>query len=179
MSILKLLGGGNLEEDYNRYRKLRNMGFLKLFILFPEFRYQFCYRLRMHSMFWRIVLRPLQMFHSLNLYINCTDIEEGLFIEHGFSTVIACKHIGKNCWINQQVTIGFSDATNSPTIGNDVQIKAGAKIIGGVTIGDDVIIGANAVVVKNVPSHSIMVGVPAKIIKTRDSISDSWKRISN
>ena len=99
------------------------------------------------------------------------------FIEHGFSTVIACKQIGDNCWINQQVTIGYSDDVHSPYIGNNVEIKAGAKVIGDVHIGDDVVIGANAVVVKDVPPHSIVVGVPAKIIKRRDSEDSEWKRV--
>ena len=100
-----------------------------------------------------------------------------MFIEHGFSTIISCRHIGKNCWINQQVTIGFGDAVNSPYIGDNVQIKAGAKVIGGITIGDDVIIGAGAVVVKDVPSHSIVAGCPAKIIKIRSDESEPWIRV--
>lgn len=171
------MGGGKLLADYNRYKQLRNCDFLKLFIVFPEFRYQFFYRLRQHSPLLRILLKPLQLSNSLNLYINCTDIGEGLFIEHGFSTIIACQHIGRNCWINQQVTIGFSDKTHSPCIGDNVGIKAGAKVIGGVTIGDDVIIGANAVVVKDVPSHSIVAGVPARVIKTRNSITEKWVKV--
>lgn len=107
------------------------------------------------------------MINPHNLYIHCSDIDEGLFIENGFSTIIACKHIGRNCWINQQVTIGFSDKTHSPYIGDNVEIKAGAIVIGEVRIGDDVIIGANAVVVKDVHSHSIVVGIPARVIKKR------------
>ena len=168
------ISGGYLSADYSRYKQLRNCNFLKLFIVYPEFRYQFFYRLRLHSPLLRILFKPLQLLNTNNLYINCSDIGEGLFIEHGFSTIISCRHIGRNCWINQQVTIGFSDKMHSPYIGNNVGIKAGAKVIGGVTIGDDVIIGANAVVVKDVPAHSIVAGVPAKVIKTRDSITGLW-----
>lgn len=91
--------------------------------------------------------------------------------------MINCRHIGSNCWINQQVTIGFSDPYHSPYIGNDVIIRAGAKIIGNVTIGDDVVVGAGAVVVHDVPSHSIVVGVPAKVIKTRKSKEEPWVTI--
>ena len=174
--ILSYLGGGTLVEDYQRYKMLRGIGFWKLCVCFPEFRYQVLYRIRRHSRILRILLRPLSLFNGLNLYINCTDIGAGLFIEHGFSTIISCKHIGCNCWINQQVTIGYSDKEHSPYIGDDVQIKAGAKVIGNVRIGNDVIIGAGAVVVKDVPPHSIVVGVPAKIIKRRDSIRDEWLR---
>lgn len=177
MNIFKLLGGGKMKADYIRYKTLRRCGFAKLFLAYPEFRYQFYYRLREHSKLWKILLKPLQLGNSHNLYLNCDNIEGGLFIEHGFSTIIACKHIGANCWINQQVTIGYSDATNCPSIGNNVHIKAGAKVIGNVHIGDDVIIGANAVVVKDVPSHSIVVGIPAKIIKVRDKITDPWRKI--
>lgn len=75
------------------------------------------------------------------------------------------------------MTIGFSDKTHSPYIGDNVGIKAGAKVVGGVTIGDDVIIGANAVVVKDVPSHSIVAGVPARVIKTRNSITEEWVKV--
>lgn len=52
-------------------------------------------------------------------------------------------------------------------------------MIGGVTIGDDVIIGANAVVVKDVPSHSIVAGVPARVIKTRNCISEEGEKLNN
>lgn len=168
-----------MEADYIRYKSLRRCCFAKLFFAYPEFRYQFYYRLREHSKLWKILLKPLQLGNCHNLYLNCDDIEGGLFIEHGFSTIIACRHIGANCWINQQVTIGYSDATNCPYIGNNVHIKAGAKVIGNVRIGDDVIIGANAVVVKDVPSHSVVVGVPARIIKVRCHISDPWRSIVN
>jgi serine O-acetyltransferase len=88
-----------------------------------------------------------------------------LFIQHGICTIIAAKTIGENCFINQQVTIGYKDKMNSPTIGNNVVIASGSKVIGGVTIGDNVTIGANAVVVKNVPENCVVVGVPAYIIK--------------
>ena len=69
--------------------------------------------------------------------------------------------------VMQQVTIGSSrgGARNGyPKIGNRVFVGAGAKIIGDVTIGDDVVIGANAVVTKNIPSGTVVGGIPAKII---------------
>lgn len=132
------------------------------------------YRIRMRTPLFRLLLMPFGLFNTHSLFIACKEIEGGLFLEHSFATIIACRHVGKNCWINQQVTIGYSDATHCPYLGNDVEIKAGAKVIGDVTIVDDVIIGANAVVVKDVPSHSIFAGVPAKIIKRRNCEQEEW-----
>ncbi len=99
------------------------------------------------------------------LVIYTKDIGPGLFIQHGICTIISADSIGENCWINQQVTIGYSDKTHRPIIGNNVMITAGAKIIGGVKIGDNVTVGANAVVVKDVPDNCVVVGVPAYIVK--------------
>lgn len=98
------------------------------------------------------------------LFICTKDIGGGLIIQHGFSTIINAKKIGKNCHIYQQVTIGYN-GTKSPTIGDNVRICCGAKVIGGVHVGNNVVIGANAVVCKDVPDNVVVVGVPAKIIK--------------
>lgn len=177
MNLLSKIVGQKWVEDYKRYKEQQvHCSFFRLFMLCPEFRYQFYYRLRHHSKVWKILLTPLQLINVHNLYIYCSDIGEGLFIQHGFATVINCKHIGKNCLINQQVTIGFND-THSPYIGDNVLIRAGAKVIGGITIGDDVHIAAGAVVVHDVPSHSVVAGVPAKVIKTRKQIGDTWERV--
>lgn len=98
------------------------------------------------------------------LYICTNDIGGGLIIQHGFSTIINAKKIGRNCHIYQQVTIGFN-GTQSPIIGDNVRICCGAKVIGGIHIGNNVVIGANAVVCKDIPDNVIVAGVPAKIIK--------------
>lgn len=117
-------------------------------------------------------------FHNTVYFPYGSQFEElggGLLMIHGFSIIINCKRIGRNCTIFQQVTIGASK-TGVPTIGNDVTIYCGAKVLGGITIGDDVLIGANAVVVSDVPSHCIVAGVPAKIIKRRDE-EGNWINI--
>jgi len=99
------------------------------------------------------------------LYIYTKDIGPGLFIQHGFATIISAQKIGQNCWINQQVTIGFLNDTDRPTLGDNVTIYAGAKVLGNVSIGDNSIVGANAVVVKDVPQNCTVVGVPAYIVR--------------
>lgn len=98
------------------------------------------------------------------LYITTPQIGPRLFIQHGFATMISAKSIGSDCWINQQVTIGYTFAHEPPVIGNGVRISAGAKVVGNITIGDNAIVAANAAVVKDVPENSIVGGVPAKVI---------------
>ena len=95
---------------------------------------------------------------------------KGLILYHGQALVInQSVIIGDNCTLRNSVTIGhkhLSDGSLSkcPKIGNNVNIGANACIIGDISIGDNVIIGAGAVVVKDVPSNSIAVGNPARII---------------
>lgn len=75
--------------------------------------------------------------------------------------------IGDDCHIDQNVTLGgTSKKREVPILGDRVYVGAGAKILGPVTIGNDVVIGANAVVLNDIPSNSVAVGVPAKVIKT-------------
>lgn len=79
---------------------------------------------------------------------------------------------GKNCIINQNVTIGIGSANGGgvPKIGNNVHILTGAVVIGNIKIGDNVMIGANSVVIKDVEPNSIVAGVPAKFIRERSEI---------
>lgn len=92
----------------------------------------------------------------------------------GIGVVIHSRAIiGKNCVIGQNVTIGGKSGWYEvPIIGDNVDISAGARIIGPVRVGNNVIIGANAVVVKDVPDNCIVAGIPAKIIKENISIED-------
>ena len=142
-------------------------GFSYLLGSYPEFRSVFYNRvgvLRLLSIWW---LRGKN-----TLEITTNDIGGGLIIQHGFSTIISAERIGKNCKIYQQVTIGFDHDLKAPVIGDNVEVCCGAKVIGGITVGDNVLIGANAVVVKDVPSNSVVAGVPARIIKHLDHMRD-------
>ncbi|GBF79986.1 serine O-acetyltransferase [Aphanothece sacrum] len=136
-----------------------------------EFRNLYYFRLfkgNFSGRFWMYLLKIIYRDCPYFFLDNSCNIGPGLFIQHGFSTIIMAD-IGANCWINQQVTIGYKDKTGRPNIGNNVRITAGAKVIGNIKIGDNVTVGANAVVIKNVPDNCIVVGVPAYIIK-RDGV---------
>ncbi len=140
------------------------IGFLFLLSFFPEFRNLFYVRIGLWKHLLNIVCPQMP-----TLYIYTKNIGGGLFIQHGFATVIAAKSIGDNCWINQQVTIGFSNKDDAPYLGDNVTVNAGAKVIGNITVGSNSKIGANAVVVKNVPDNCTVVGIPAYIVK-RDGL---------
>ncbi len=97
------------------------------------------------------------------------QIGRGLFIDHGMGVVVGqTVVIGNNVTLFQGVTLGGTGKEKGkrhPTIGDNVVIGAGAKVLGNITIGDNVQIGANAVVVKEVPPNCTVVGVPGRITK--------------
>lgn len=103
-----------------------------------------------------------------NVYISSTaEIGKGFCMPHCFSIIISHCHIGENVTVMQQVTIGSSRGGKRPgypTIGNNVFIGCGAKILGNIHIGNNAVIGANAVVTKDVPNDAVVGGVPAKVI---------------
>lgn len=94
-----------------------------------------------------------------------TQLGGGLLIPHPNGVVIhPAAVIGMNCLIFQQVTIGTANNIGPPVIGNNVDIGAGAKVLGKLEIGDGAKIGANAVVLSSVPSGATAVGIPARVL---------------
>lgn len=115
-----------------------------------------------HFAIARILWKPLD-----SLYIYTKDIGGGLYIQHGFSTIITAKKIGKNCRIYQQVTIGYKRDL-CPILEDNVSVTCGAKVLGGITLHDNSLVAAGAVVVKDVPEKAIVGGMPAKVIGYKD-----------
>lgn len=101
-----------------------------------------------------------------------SEIGRGFQIGHFGGVYIKAK-IGQNCTIAQQVVIGHKGGFSGegvPTLGNNVYVGAGAKIIGDVKIGNNVKIGANAVVITDIPDNATAVGIPAKVVKINNPI---------
>jgi len=96
-------------------------------------------------------------------------IGKGLFIDHGMGVIIGeTTVIGDNVTLFQGVTLGGTGKERGkrhPNIGNNVVVGTGAKVLGNITIGDNSYVGANAVVIKDVPANSTVVGVPGRITK--------------
>lgn len=117
-------------------------------------------------------------FHRLSVRLGFSIpinvFDEGLSIAHYGSIVVNDKaKIGKNCRIQENVTIGSTGGNEeAPTIGNNVFIASGVRVIGNITIGDNIAIGANAVVVHDFLESGITVGgIPAKKISDKGSKS--------
>lgn len=143
---------------------------IRLLLLYPEYRNLFYLRIGKASLIlW--YLRPLS---SLYICTRSENIGGGLYIQHGFATIITAEHIGENCWINQQVTIGYNNSKKygfgKPWIGDNVRISAGAKVCGKITIGDNSVIGVNAVVVKDLHSGSTVVPSSMQLIREFDKM---------
>jgi serine O-acetyltransferase len=129
---------------------------------------------RLLRFLWRIpnllFLKFIEVVTGITLPEN-TRVGRRLCIEHPGGIVIhGCSVIGDDCRIRQGVTLGAKThqrPLDAPILGNRVDVGAGAKILGAVRIGDDAVIGANAVVIRDVPSGAVAVGVPARILRGR------------
>ena len=109
-------------------------------------------------------------------------IGKGLVIDHGMGVVIGeTAEIGDNCTIYQGVTLGGTGkdvGKRHPTLGNNVLVGAGAKVLGPFRVGNNVKIAANAVVLKEIPDNCTAVGIPARVVKRNDErVADDLDQI--
>lgn len=116
----------------------------------------------------RLVSQVARFFTGIEIHPGA-KIGKRFFIDHGMGVVIGeTSIIGDDVLLYQGVTLGgtgLEKGKRHPTIGNNVVIGTGAKILGNITVGDNSYIGANAVVIKDVPANSTVVGVPGRITK--------------
>lgn len=127
---------------------------------YPPFRNIIYFRLKRDKKgkFYRHLKTP-----QSDIYLACEGpMGGGFYVSHGYGTTINVQQIGRNFHIFQGATLGQKNG-GVPTIGDNVTVYAGAKIIGKVVIGDNVEIGANAVVLHDIPADHIAVGIPAVV----------------
>ena len=166
----------NLAADVRRWGEILQPGVpeprltLALLATHPEFRTLYYYRLRRAGSLTAALATAAAILWpgERTLHLACSEIGPGLFIQHGFATIVAARRLGANCWINQQVTIGFTKKDQRPVLGDNVFVYAGAKVFGDVMIGDGATVGANAVVLTDVPPGYTAVGVPARLLPPKD-----------
>ena len=136
---------------------------------------------------WRHGLRgPARFLAHLGRWLTGIEIHPGarlgrrLFIDHGMGVVIGeTAEVGDDCTLYQGVTLGgtsWQQEKRHPTLGNEVVVGAGAKVIGPILIGDRARIGSNSVVVKAVPADSTVVGIPGHIINDQKGLGPEGRR---
>ena len=134
----------------------------------------FIYRIahRLHVNNFKIAARALSQLGRLITGIEIhpgAKIGKNLFIDHGAGVVIGeTAEIGDNCILYQGVTLGGTGkgkGKRHPTLGNNVMVGCGAKVLGPFTVGDNAKIAANAVVLDAVPANATAVGVPARVVR--------------
>ena len=150
------------------------LGFLEVIFLYPGLHavvvHRFShvlYRLRI-PFIPRLLSQLMRFFTGIEIHPGA-KIGPGFFIDHGMGVVIGeTAEVGENVTIYQGVTLGGTGTERGkrhPTIGNNVVIGAGAKVLGNIKIGNNAKIGAGSVVVHQVPDLCTVVGVPAEIVR--------------
>ena len=149
-------------------------GFLEVLLTYPGIQVLVFHKIAQALHRMRIPFLPRwisqigRFFTGIEIHPGAT-IGKGLFIDHGMGVVIGqTAIIGDNVTLYQGVTLGGTGKEKGkrhPTVGNNVVIGTGAKVLGNIKIGDNSYIGSNAVVIKDVPDNSTVVGVPGRITK--------------
>jgi serine O-acetyltransferase len=139
---------------------------------YPGFHALCFYRLG-HALWKRKIFFPARFISHLGRFFTGIEIHpgarigKGFFIDHGMGVVIGeTAEIGENCTLYHGVTLGgtsWAKEKRHPTLENNVVVGAGAKVLGPFTVGEHSKIGANSVVIKEVPPHSTVVGVPGRV----------------
>jgi serine O-acetyltransferase len=159
---------------------------LEVLLAYPGFHARQFHRLA-HTLYrWRVPFFPRLISHIGRF---CTGIEihpgakigEGFFIDHGMGVVIGeTAEIGDNVVLYQGVTLGGTSrqkVKRHPTLGSNVVVGVGAKLIGDITIGENSKIGAGSVVVTSVPANATVVGVPGRVVAIRNPDTDTMERL--
>lgn len=164
-----------LKEDINavKERDPAAKSTLEVLLCYPGLHALFCHRLAHYFYKRGLVLLPRLISHFSRALTGIeihpgAKVKSGFFIDHGMGVVIGeTTEIGANVTIYQGVTLGGTGKVKGkrhPTIGNNVVIGAGAKVLGPITIGDNSRIGAGSVVLNAAAPNSTVVGIPARVV---------------
>ena len=128
----------------------------------------------------RLLSQIARFFTGIEIH-PAAQIGQGFFIDHGMGVVIGeTAEIGNYVTLYQGVTLGGTGKQGGkrhPTLGNQIVVGVGASVLGAITVGDGARIGGGAVVVKDVPPYATAIGVPARIVATRDPATGTTRRI--
>ena len=155
---------------------------LKSFCCYPGFHVTLSHRVA-HWLYGSKLYLPARMISQYARWITrnrnsppAATIGRRVFIDHGMAVVIGeTAQVGDDVLIYQAVTLGGTGTEpgkRHPTIGKGVVLGAGSKVLGNITIGSGSKVGAGSVVVKSVPENSTVVGIPGKIVRSKDSAAD-------
>ncbi len=149
---------------------------LEIVLCYPGFHAILMHRVA-HAIYrrgWYLLARMVSAFSRQFTGIEIhpgASIGRRFFIDHGMGVVIGeTAQIGDDCLLYQGVTLGGTGAQKGkrhPTLGNHVVVGGGAKVLGNITLGDYVKVGAGSVVVRSVPEHSTVVGIPGRVVRSR------------
>ena len=168
----------NVRRDYNAVfeRDPAAKNSLEVILAYPGFHAIFFHRI--NHFLWKIGIPvvPRLLSHAVRFFTGIeihpgAKIGGGFFIDHGMGVVIGeTAEVGEDCLLYQAVTLGGTGKEKGkrhPTMGNNVTVGTGSKILGPIRIGNNVVIGANSVILKSVPDNSVCVGVPGRVTKKK------------
>tara|TARA_Y100000590_G_scaffold238677_1_gene268509 strand:+ start:245 stop:784 length:540 start_codon:yes stop_codon:yes gene_type:complete len=164
-----------LKEFLDTYKKKdpASRSYLEIVVCYPGVHAVFFHKIS--NFFWKLKLKLLgRIISNISRFLTGIEIHpavkigKNFFIDHGMGIVIGeTTVIGDNVSIYQGVTLGgtkWEKRKRHPSISDNVVIGAGAKVLGPITVGKNSKIGANSVVTRNVPSNTVVVGIPARVV---------------
>lgn len=151
---------------------------LEVLLTYPGFHAIFLHRMA-HGLYSNGLKLPARLISSFSRFLTGIEIHPGarigpgFFIDHGMGVVIGeTTEIGEDVTLFQGVSLGGNGKDRGqkrhPTLGNHVLVGAGAKILGNIRIGEGVRVGSNAVVLQSIPAHCTVVGIPGRVVRTKE-----------